>query len=272
MDKKKGFKKRHVLLILIVILFGPKLYRYINYELTKDNLVMEELEKIEYDDLAELEAYLLEIDFRVSVDRLNNIVYTIKEDNLEDWYYDFVYNYQYSDYGILSLWFAYDLSINDQYCYTKVVDDEYCYVSETETKNNTVLFDADSSAPYLDYGVAIIESSIYGETLYSSASSNELLEVIDDAYIIIQGPTTNGYDESVERLYSLSRERGSELDKELFTSWFTANVQKNKDNLKEMKDLSIEELIGNYSEYRHVIDNLSNQIGYIGIDHFKKRI
>lgn len=265
MEKKKRFKKRYVLLLMIVMLFGPKVYRYISYELTKENLVIEELEKIEYDDLAELEEYILEIDSTISVDKINNIVYTIKEDNLEDWYYDVVYNFQSKRYGIglSSKWLIYDLAINDQYCYTKAVDDEYCYVSETETKDNTIMLDAYSSELYFDYGVVIIESSTNGEELYLSARADELFDVLNNAYIVAQGESTQGYNEAIEFLYSIHKRNGGGRTKSRFEEKLQNALPNHLNALEEINGSSAIEFVANYSKYSLTVSKLENYLDYV---------
>lgn len=257
------FKKRYVLLLLIVIIFGPKLYRYTNYELTKNDLIITEPEKIEYSDLAELEEYLYSLDYYYILSSdLNNIAYTIKEDNLEDWYKDFVYNYQYRDFAIIKLWFAYDLAINDQYCHTKVIDDEDCYVSDTETKNPGTLVDANITAVSAKYGVVILESSTKGNIFYDSARSEELIGFIDDAQIVIQGSDTPGYNKALDRLFSSYKNNDGHLDKEKFEFYFISDMTEYNEELTEMKDLETEQLFYEYSTYQYVIKRLTIELNY----------
>lgn len=261
---REKLKVRWIIVIVIVLCVvynkGPAVYDKIYYELTKDKLMIEDVELIEYSSLDELgENVISDAWVITTIAEINNYAYTISEHNLQEWYHDLIYNYPSGNRQIL--WFIYDLAKDDNLCYRKATDTEFCYVSEEETRDIVfTMIRNGEEENYSFFGTGQVESSKHGIIVYESAESALLEEAIDNAYIISQGPNTSGYEEAMKRTYELSQYNQSTLPYPDFEEYYYNEVKDDDEVLEKLKNMSTLELFENYDRYYSVIRKVATHV------------
>lgn len=269
--------KRHkikivVVLVILTVLIANKLFEnYLHREMIK--LRIDDFEKIEYDSVESLVVWFDTTDFDESIvdpdtsrlvkrynytSVINNVVYTITEDQIIDEFYEVIYSYNSETRLKEDAWLIYDLAINNQYCHYQRVNPRVCQVSETEIKS-LERSNQDISKDWLrDLQVVKIESSTDKNypILYETKISDHFLEAIDNAYIINQGVDTPGYDEAMKWSYDLAKSNGSEVDFEQFKQSYSDRLADYSKELEILKDLTLEEITYDYHKFRHLLNDI----------------
>lgn len=243
-----------------IFVYLPREINRVQSNLTQYDLVLNEFDKLEYEQLSDIEHFFRENKANLTIDQINNLVFTIEEDNLEEWLFELAYNYRYDSIETDDMWFVYDLALNNEYCYKRMAIENICYISEDKFKiSHAALFNETTK-----YGMGIIYTNDLESIVYPSAKSELMLESISNAYIIAQGPKTDGYDEAMKwsRDVALSNKY---IISEDFDSDYYQNLKQYERELSSLNDNDLEgvETHAGFrgSQYREVLDFISEELG-----------
>lgn len=275
---KKATKRLITILALMLAIF----LFYYNSSLSDTTKEGEKLEPgdyvlrgqkmIRYDNRENIKEFIEEMDVLDNNGEINKLVYTIKNHKLEEWYYDFVYTSPESTDTQSFRWFIYDLVTNDQYCYSKLDENkkpeknasmtsDECYISVGVSKHwdEQLIKGEENQDPDIFYATGQVISSTGEVTTYSSKYSDVLLELIDHAYIISQGEGAEGYEEAMKESYKLV-EPTTNATYDEFSNEYSREIITHESQLEELKDMSLDEVIRNYDEYKDVIKKIGNEL------------
>ncbi len=211
-------------------------------------------EKLEYSSVEDLIEQLVDDEIE-KYENINNVAYTIREDDLFDEFYEYAYNTSYSKYDIIDrqkIWLTYYYAETGQYC------------SDEKKAFNCKIDDVSINVDYYWYLAAIIihdgykdrfEDGIYIYSplkVYSVKETETQLQAIDNAYIISQGAGTPGYEEAMNWSYEVAVSNGYKGNYYLFSENYKLNIVEYEPQLQEMQGKDIDWLVENYDEYSEV--------------------
>ncbi len=220
-------------------------------------------EKLEYSNVEDLFQYVTVSS--VSYQDINNIAYTIREDDILDEYQELAYEVSYSEYDKgekIMIWLAYYYAEIEQYCDEVTIYPRFpCNIGGVEVVSDIyfhlpaiIIHDANEM---VKKDGKFIYSPI---KVYSVKETEVFSQAIDNAYIISQGEGTPGYDEAMNWSYELAVSNGSYLTYSGFTESYSSFCVDNYENLREMQGKDIDWLVENYDEYSDVLGTINRNL------------
>ncbi len=220
-------------------------------------------EKLEYSTVEDLFQYVTVSS--VSYQDINNIAYTIREDDVLDEYQELAYEVSYSEYNKgekIMIWLAYYYAETEQYCDEVTIYPRFpCNIDGVEVAGDLythlpaiIIHDANEM---VEKDGKFIFSPI---KVYPVEKTETLLQAIDNAYIISQGEGTPGYEEAMNWSYEVAVSNGSSKKIDTFKDGYLDEIVKYEPQLQEMQGKDIDWLVEHYDEYSEVFDKIESAL------------
>ncbi len=256
-------------ILLFTVTFAVCIYDYNREKVetaVENEVVIEKLKYNEIEDLldATTSFRIQGYEFVHEFQRINNIVYTIKEDDLIDEWYEMLYNSSIDTHEsdeFLYGWLIYYLAENNNYCNTTRTNtrspgDKYCEVGANYV---SVSYNDDLRV------IEIEDTYTKKDLAFDTAATTQIIEGLNYAYVISQGEKTEGYDEAVQWFYDKAEENKEYVTRE-YDDYFTPGLifKYDYEDLKPVHGKTWEWIVLNsdkHGRHRYVIIDIQHYAG-----------